>query len=789
MLATLGATNAAIMRARSRDELFRLVSAAAARGGKFASMVIALAAPDAGRLTIVAMAGASLRRVEPVDIEIAETDGPAAIIATAYRDRRPVLSTDAVLLAPYGSSAAAVPLVRGGEAIGVLAFSSSQSENFTPDFVELLQRLAENIVFALDNFERGEERRQAEAQRERLTRMFAALSDTNEAIIRARTRDDLFRRVCRAAVHGGKFTSTIIALAEPGEAYMRVVAWAGPKAHLQKTVQIAVSEASPEGLGMSGRAFRTMQPCVINDYLADARGTAFHERARREGNRSGASLPLISNGRAVGVLVFLSSEVNAFTPDLVELLHRLANNVSFALENFQRAEEKARADERVQYLATHDGLTGLPNRANFNVLLHEAIRVARRAARRFAVLFIDVDRFKVINDSLGHVAGDELLVEIAARLGRCLEPTDVVARLGGDEFVVVLKNAEDAGSVGAAAREILRAVSEPLLLCGVECRTTASIGIALYPSDGEDEATLTKNADVAMYRAKEEGKNGFRFFSARAKPMSVERLIMESQLRHALRLDQFRLLYQPKINVATRRITGVEALLRWSCPERGEVPPDQFIAVAEETGLIVPIGRWVLNEACQQAAAWRARGLTPISMAVNLSPRQFSDGSLSADIDAALTLSGMQPELLQIEITESTMMRDVYHASHLLEDIRSRGIRIAIDDFGTGYSSMSLLKKLPVDTIKIDRSFVRDLPRDSEDAAIAQAVIGMAKALKLSVVAEGVETEEQAAFLADHACDEMQGYLFSRPASPDRIAEMLADAAGSEDGTANRRIA
>src|SRR6202023_1273484 len=306
---------------------------------------------------------------------------------------------------------------------------------------------------------------------------------------------------------------------------------------------------------------------------------------------------------------------------------------------------------------------------------------------------------------------------------------------------------------------LLAAVRQPLQLCGHECHTTASIGIAMYPADGTDVQTLTKNADIAMYLAKEDGKNGFRFFTKDVKAQSIERLMLETGLRHALDRKQLSLHYQPKVDLGTGQITGVEALLRWRHPDLGMLPPMQFIPLAEETGLIVPIGRWVLKEACTQNMLWQHQGLMPVSMAVNLSPRQFMDESLLQDIDEALFASGMPPTLLQLEVTESMVMQNVPRAIKLLDTIRSRGIRLAIDDFGTGYSSMSLMKQFPIETIKIDRSFVRNLPDDCEDQAIAQAIISMGKALGRTVVAEGVETLEQATFLRDRGCDEMQGFL------------------------------
>jgi diguanylate cyclase (GGDEF)-like protein len=409
----------------------------------------------------------------------------------------------------------------------------------------------------------------------------------------------------------------------------------------------------------------------------------------------------------------------------------------------------------------------------FNQLLHFAVEAARRHDRHFAVLFIDLDRFKIINDSLGHEAGDALLIEIGNRLRQSLRSSDVIARLGGDEFVVILENAGERIDVEAVAHDLLSALRQPMQLCGHECHTTASIGIAMFPADGSDVQTLTKNADVAMYLAKEDGKNGFRFFTKEVKAQSIERLMLETNLRHALERNQLSLHYQPKVDLLTGQITGVEALLRWTHPDLGMLSPIQFIPLAEETGLIVPIGRWVLKEACAQNMAWQRRGLRPVSMAVNLSPRQFVDENLLQDIDDALASCGMSATLLQLEVTESMVMQNVPRAIKLLDAIQSRGIRLAIDDFGTGYSSMSLMKQFPIDTIKIDRSFVRDLPKDSEDQAIAQAIINMGKALGMTVVAEGVETSEQETFLRDHACDEMQGFLFSKPVPPDQMADLL----------------
>jgi diguanylate cyclase (GGDEF)-like protein len=785
MLAALSATNEALVRAKTRAELYDLVCEAAAKGGKFTSTMIALARPDSDFMDTVAAAGptADNARLARVSVNAALPEG-RALAGTAFRSRKPSIANDylanretqafhARARQDGAQSGASFPLIIGDRAIGVMLFVSAEKNTFTPEFVELLERMTNNVSFALRNFDRADEKARTEEQKERLSRMLAALSATNEAIVRAKSPSELFRFVCAAAAEGGRFTSTTIALTRPDSDLFEVVAAGGPTSAKALEMRISTDPVIPEGRGLSGRAFRAGEACIANDYETERDAPIFQTASRLQGAQSGAAFPLFTGGKAVGVMLFVSTEKNTFTPEFVELLQRLTANISFALENFGRAEEKRRADERIEYLASHDSLTGLPNREMFNGLLRHTIENAQRYTRKFSLLFIDLDRFKVINDSLGHETGDLLLVEVAHRLRGTLRASDVVARLGGDEFVVILEKTGERGDIDRIANELLSVLSQPLQLSGHECHTTASIGIATYPSDGIDAATLTKNADMAMYLAKEDGKNGFRFFSSDIKVQSIERLTLETALRRALERDQFSLHYQPKVDILTGQITGVEALLRWQHPDFGMVSPMQFIPLAEETGLIVPIGRWVVKEACAQNMAWQRRGLRPVSMAVNLSPRQFADPNLLQDVDEALLASGMSPVLLQLEVTESMVMRNVARAIRVLDAIQSRGIRIAIDDFGTGHSSMSLMKQFPIDTIKIDRSFVRDLAEDPEDQAIAQAIISMGKALGMTVVAEGVETIEQQTFLREHGCDEMQGFIISRPVPARDIAELL----------------
>jgi diguanylate cyclase (GGDEF)-like protein len=437
-------------------------------------------------------------------------------------------------------------------------------------------------------------------------------------------------------------------------------------------------------------------------------------------------------------------------------------------------QERKRSEERIQYLAYHDGLTSLPNRIFFSELLKHGISLAHRQKKGLAVLFIDLDRFKYINDTLGHAVGDALLQEVARRLKACLRESDTVARLGGDEFVVLLEEMDDQKQISVVAQKILSTLVKPFVNLGQEFHITASIGISLYPAHGQDEQSLMKNADIAMYRAKEEGKNNFQFYSEELNAHSFERLTLESSLRRALERDEFLLHYQPKMVLATGQIGGVEALLRWQHPDLGLVAPAQFITMAEETGLIVPIGKWVLRTACAQNKAWLDQGMPRLSMAVNLSARQFSDENLLRDINSILEETGMDPTLLELEITESMLMQNVEKAIGTLTSLNSKGIRLAIDDFGTGYSSLSTLKRFPINTIKVDRSFIRDLPGEPNDKALTDAIIAMGRSLNMTVIAEGVETKEQADYLRSQACDEYQGFYFRKPMPADELAALIS---------------
>jgi len=427
------------------------------------------------------------------------------------------------------------------------------------------------------------------------------------------------------------------------------------------------------------------------------------------------------------------------------------------------------------YLAQFDTLTGLPNRNLFRDRFAQTLTLAQRNDWQVGVMFVDLDRFKAINDSLGHGAGDRLLTQVSARLQSCVRPGDTVARLGGDEFALVLSNLARADDACLVAEKVLAALSSPFDLDGQEVYISASLGISVFPGDGTNADVLLRNADTAMHRAKEQGRNNYQFYLPEMNELAVERLGIEMQLRRALERGEFRLHYQPKVDLASGSMCGLEALLRWQHPERGLVPPLEFIKLLEETGLIVPVGEWVVRSVCEQINRWRAEGLKLLPVAINLSARQFRQKNLDAVIASIVAETGADPALLEFELTESMLMADPEEAVRTMKRMKASGVRLSLDDFGTGYSSLAYLKKFPLDTLKIDRAFVRDITTDADDATLAVAIISLAHTMDLKVVAEGVEAEAQLDFLAGHGCDEMQGYYFAAPMEADKCAQALRE--------------
>ena len=447
----------------------------------------------------------------------------------------------------------------------------------------------------------------------------------------------------------------------------------------------------------------------------------------------------------------------------ISVVRNYQGDIDFYIASFADLSEQKATEEKIRHVAHHDALTGLPNRLYLHISLEQAIAAARRENAEVALLFIDLDRFKIINDTLGHHVGDSLLVEVAQRLRKCVRESDLLARLGGDEFVVAISG-DDAINIAAhVAEKILGSLSRPYHIAGNALHSTPSIGISLYPHDGDSIESLMKNADAAMYHAKSMGRNNFQFFSTEMTQSSSERLQLEDSLHRALEHGEFIVYYQPQADFASGRLVGAEALIRWRHPERGMISPLDFIPLAEENGMILPIGAWVLREVCRQLKAWRELGLTGLHVAVNLSPRQFHQDGLVENILGALREFDVPAAALELEITESSVMENPDEAVSLMNRLNQNGLSIAIDDFGTGYSSLSYLKRFPVSKLKIDRSFVMDIPGDANDTAIAIAVIQLARSLGLKTVAEGVETAEQRQFLSDQGCDLLQGYWYSRP--------------------------
>lgn len=522
------------------------------------------------------------------------------------------------------------------------------------------------------------------------------------------------------------------------------------------------------GKGLPGRVLASRQPAWIRDVTVDDNFPRANQ-ARACGIRAGFAFPVWVGKEVVAVLEFFSTEISDPDPAFLTVMANIGTQLG-------RVVERKRTEERLSYIANYDPLTGLPNRGLCLDRLRDELVRSRWQERFVAVLFLDLDRFKNVNDTLGHSLGDQLLKAVADRLVGCVRAGDTVARLGGDEFVVILRDMARPEDAVPVAQKILDSLARPFVVAEVELFLTTSIGISLAPADGADPETLLKNADTAMYRAKDLGKNTFQLYTADMNFHVFENMELETNLRRALERREFELHYQPVVDLRSRRLVGAEALVRWRQPDGTLMPPAKFIPVAEETGLIVPLGEWVLRTACGQSKAWRANGNPGIRVAVNLSARQFHRrGLLTEQVARALEQTGLEADGLGVELTESVLMQTGDATIDALRALHAMGIPIALDDFGTGYSSLSYLKRFPIATVKIDRSFVHDITIDRDDAAIVTAIITMAHSLKLNVVAEGVETAEQLARLKVLGCDQVQGYLLSRPLPAEEMAAWLVD--------------
>lgn len=721
MFSALSRINEAIIRADCVTTLYQNVCRAAVNEELFA-MTMIITPGDDGEFHGQAVIGDQDMEARELRIST-DVSSPLGqgLAGHALRDARATVSNDFVnderalpwrdmLIEQNLASAAAFPLFQRKQVVAVMLFYSRMKNVFDPETQAVMQSMADNISFALDSFANAEEQARA-----------AALIRENEARFRSLTNltsDFYWEQDIKL-----RFTK-----------YEGRVVGASNKKAIKAIIGRRLWEMpgiKPDS--MNWRQFRRLMK---------------REQPFRDFEFS------FTNEDGVLYHFSLAGEPIVAADGSFEGYRGISRDIT----------DKKRIANRIQHLATHDTLTGLPNRVMFSELLRQTIRVANRYKdQRFAVLFIDLDRFKAVNDTYGHHTGDALLSEVAKRLRDPVRDSDIVARLGGDEFVVLLQKVTDKEHAGQIAQNILKMFRQPIAVEEREFVVSGSIGISLYGIDANDEESLMKHADTAMYAAKEDGRNSFRCYSADLHQHTQERAGLALALRHALERNEFSLHYQAKVDMATNEVVGVEALLRWHNPEHGSVSPTRFIPIAEDNGLIIPIGEWVMETACEQLVQWQAQGLPALSLAVNLSPRQFNHPDLLKHINDVLRRTGLSASMLELEITESLVVQNPERAIELMTQIQKLGVRFAIDDFGTGYSSLGQLRHYPIDTLKIDRTFIKDLDTSKEDQAISKAIISMGKTLGLNVVAEGVETLQQLTFLRQHQCDQVQGFYCHRP--------------------------
>ena len=612
------------------------------------------------------------------------------------------------------------------------------------------------------------ERRRQEQKIARLNRIHAVLSGINSIIVRVRDRRELLKEACHIAVEHGGFGIAWISEFDPVTLDVTRVAWAAsdtgePVGGSKSTARADI----PEGQGVIGRAIREKTPAVCNDIAAELHvGSSQRTEAVRRGYRSVIGLPLLVERVAWGTLTLYAKEPDYFTDEEVKLLSNLAGNISFALELLHK-------QERLDYLAYHDALTGLPNRALFDDRLTQQIRSASHDNGIVALVLVDLERFQVINDTFGGNAADRVLKLVAERLVGVMFDRDSLARVHADVFAVLLSGlADDAGVARIVEEKIMGCLAPPFAFEGHELRVSARSGVALFPGDGATPDALFSGAEAALSQAKASGER-YLFYAPQMNARVAGRLKLENKLRLAAERNEFVLYYQPKIDLVERRVTGLEALIRWNDPEQGLVPPGLFIPVLEETGMIVEVGAWVLNQAVAQHAEWRAAGLRPPRIAVNVSPLQLKKKDFVAVVEQAIATAGGAGHGLDLEITESMIMEDVEACVEKLTAVRALGVEIAIDDFGTGYSSLQYIARLPISALKIDRAFVQNMTAHAIHLALVATIISLAHNLDLKVIAEGVETMEQFNYLRLHKCDQVQGFLFSKPVPAAQVPSML----------------
>jgi diguanylate cyclase (GGDEF)-like protein/PAS domain S-box-containing protein len=728
MYAAMTAANNAIIHSSDQRALFAAICGIVVEYVRFVFARVTMIDFDSGWLQTLASAGEDKGLagsfMVSVDAGRPEGQGPSAHalraganyvcndIATDPRNRR-----WRELLASLGvRSQATFLLRRQGKVVGTLDLYASQVGYFDDELVKLLEDLAANLSFALDNFQREEARLAAEAAlRESETRFRDFADAAGEYVWEANVQ--------------GRFT------------------------YVSSRVQSVWGYSDQELIGHGS-----------SDFMPRGEADRVREWLQQHVQPDGSYRDLEHR------ILTKQGELRWLLVNCLAVHDEHGRPAGYRGTGRDITDRKS-AEARISYLATRDPLTELPNRVLFNDRLEQGIVAARRSGQSLALMFIDLDRFKNINDSLGHEVGDLLLKEVAARMQDCIRKGDTLSRLGGDEFVVTLEGLQQAEDAAQVAAKIIKSLGRAFEIAGYTLNTSCSIGISIFPEDADDDRTLMKNADTAMYHAKEKGRNNYQFFSPEMNVRAVERHSLETALRAGLERNEFALYFQPQVDIRSGKVVGVEALLRWHHPERGLLAPATFMAVAEESGLIEPIGQWVLRSACQRAKAWQEAGYPPLKIAVNISARQLNrPREFSRGLSRILSSTGLDPRYLELEMTESLLLQNADENIAMLRKLGQDGVRIAVDDFGTGYSSLAYLRQLPIDTLKIDRSFVRDLESDPEDAAIIQAVVAMAHSLGLLVTAEGVETRAQLEALARIGCDEYQGYLFSKPLPPVEIA-------------------
>ena len=775
LYATLSQCNKAIVHCSTEAELLQTICRVAVQSGGMKMAWVGLINPDTQLLQPQASFGDDTGYLK--DLRLAAraaspaSEGP---ISRALRTREPVWCLDflneASMAAWHARAAAArlaasasLPLIKDGAVIGAFTLYAGQTEAFGPSTRDLLVEMADDLSFALDRFAHLAENKKAQQRITYLNRVYAMLSGINTLIVRTDNRETLFAEACRIAVDGG-FRMALIAMVEPRSHTLVPVASQGKDAALLASITRILASDDSAAQTMSARALRDKQAVVSNRSQDDPQ-VLFSAQYVASGIHSMAVFPLLVGDAAVGILALYAGEAEFFHGEELKLLSELAGDVAFAIDHIDK-------QERLNYLAYYDALTGLANQSLFLERVAQAARSGQSAGHKLAIVLIDLERFKAINDSLGRAAGDELLRKLAQWLTRYAGDANL-ARLGADHFAVLMPVVQHDKGVEAVLAAMMKALlAHPLRLNDAIFRVSAKAGVALFPDDGADADALFRNAEVALKKAKASGER-YLFYTQSMNAQVAGKLTLENQLRQALRRGEFVLHYQPKLNLLSGRMSGAEALIRWNKPHEGLVAPGLFIGVLEEIGLIHEVGRWAMGQASADYRRWQAAGLEPVRIAVNVSALQLRNRAFYDEVRTLVEDHAQAAGGLELEITESLLMEDVKHSISSLQAIRALGLTVAIDDFGTGFSSLSYLSKLPVDTLKIDQSFVQEMTVSQQGLALVSTIINLAHALQLKVVAEGVETEEQARLLRLLNCDEVQGYLFSKPVAAEQFEALF----------------